>query len=387
MPTKSEQDRWLKIARGMLECPTAPLYEDLPAAHVRAFAAARKDLFFKVDAVGNVLLGYPARDAKKADPLVMVAHLDHPGFWVERVQGRRTKLKFMGGVQEGYPVKGSRLRFYKRGEAKAIGRGRLLKAEFGDGAFGRRRLLAGTAEIISGRADPGGYTMWDFPGFSLRNGKVVTRCCDDLMGAAAALCVLDELCRRKPKNGAAWALFTRAEEIGFLGTLWAIDKKWLPKSSRVISLECSRALPTAPQGQGVIVRVGDSASLFDPPFTEALRQACEAVKKKDKRFRYQRRLMDGGACEATAFVNAGYRSSGLALPLGNYHNQKGLDRGKKGMGAESVEVSDFTGEVQLLYEMAQMGKGLENLEGFVGRRMAERTQQARKDLTRISLLA
>jgi endoglucanase len=66
-------------------------------------------------------------------------------------------------------------------------------------------------------------------------------------------------------------------------------------------------------------------------------------------FRYQRKLMDGGACEATAFCASGYRASGLAVPLGNYHNAG--DAGP-GIEPETVMVSDWLAEVQLLVELA-----------------------------------
>ncbi|MCZ7647319.1 MAG: M20/M25/M40 family metallo-hydrolase [Planctomycetota bacterium] len=304
-----------------------------------------------------------------------MAHLDHPGFWIEDVDGARVHLAFRGGVSLKHAVRGSKLEFFRRGQPGPTGRGVLERAS---GAGGR--LQAARAKLVSGTAEPGGFAMWRFPGFSLRKGKVVARCCDDLLGAAAALCVLDELSRGKRRDTALWALFTRAEEVGFLGSLWAVHERLLPKDARVLSLECSRALPHAPQGGGVIVRVGDRASLFDAPLTEALRQACERLKKDDPSFRYQRRLMDGGACEATAFCAAGYRASGLALPLGNYHNQAGLDGGKKGIGAEHVAAADFAAEVRLLLALAREGRGWSELEGATKRRMAELTREALREL-------
>jgi endoglucanase len=47
-----------------------------------------------------------------------------------------------------------------------------------------------------------------------------------------------------------------------------------------------------------------------------------------QRFLFQRQLMDGGACEATAFAAFGFRSAGLSLPLRNYHNIGPSDRPK-----------------------------------------------------------
>src|SRR5262249_9205803 len=51
-----------------------------------------------------------------------------------------------------------------------------------------------------------------------------------------------------------------------------------------------------------------------------------------------------GTCEAVAFGLAGYRTTGVALPLINYHNV-GPDHA---IEPEIIDVRDFLGEVQLL---------------------------------------
>ena len=38
-------------------------------------------------------------------------------------------------------------------------------------------------------------------------------------------------------------------------------------------------------------------------------------------FKYQRNLMGAGGCEASAFKAFGYKVTGLAYPLGNWHNR------------------------------------------------------------------
>jgi len=79
---------------------------------------------------------------------------------------------------------------------------------------------------------------------------------------------------------------------------------------------------------------------------------------RDKSFRFQRKLMAGGVCEATAFSAYGLSSTCLCLPLGNYHNMGGLEGvlggKKKGrVGQEFVSVSDFHGLVELLAVIAR----------------------------------
>ncbi|HUF32317.1 MAG TPA: hypothetical protein VMN58_03795, partial [Acidimicrobiales bacterium] len=76
-----------------------------------------------------------------------------------------------------------------------------------------------------------------------------------------------------------------------------------------------------------------------------------AAAELESGLRHQRKLMDGGSCEATAFAAAGYRASGLALPLGNYHN--GADEGPAaGVAAEHVLVDDYLAEIALLTRLA-----------------------------------
>jgi len=325
----------LAIAAGLLSQPTVPFMEDLPAAHVRAFADER-GLDHQTDAAGNVVVKYgPA----SGPPLVLVAHLDHPGFHVEG-----DGLRFHGGLDARHAVEGSPLHFFRRGERDPVGEGTVVATTADERGF----LAGATADRAMGD-----FAMWGFPGWSVDAGahkgagglKTITaRVCDDLLGAAAILAVLDDLAASRPSTS-VWGLFTRAEEVGFLGAFEAIRLETVPRDADVLSLECSKALPHAPQGGGVIVRVGDRMSIFDPGLTAALERAAGTVDG----LAFQRRLMDGGACEATAFCAAGYRASGVAVPLGGYHNA--ADEGH-GIVAETVLVDDYLGEIRLLCSLA-----------------------------------
>jgi len=204
--------------------------------------------------------------------------------------------------------------------------------------------------------------MWAFPAYRVRRGRLHSRCLDDLLGVAAALVTLDEMNRRRPRGAHVWGYFTRAEEIGLFGALAGIRSRVIPRNARVLSLETSRALPNAPIGGGVIVRVGDARSLFEPRLMGVLHRFAQELADEEPAFRFQRRLMDGGSCEATAFCAAGYRAGGLALPLGNYHNMSGLDGGRKGIGAEHVAVDDFLAEGRLLVRLAEQSARLPELE-------------------------
>lgn len=348
MPARAS--RRLRIAAAVASRPTATRLEHAPAQAVRDFVRRTRGLSLDRDEYGNLVVRYPARKRPSAPPLVMVAHLDHPGFAVMEAGAKEAELEFRGGVMLPHARPGTALEFFAKG-GRLVGRGVLRKVDGKEGPGGAR-LAGGEARITSGRAAADGFAMWALTPFAVRRGIIVGRALDDLLGVAAALATMEEIARARPRGAHVWAVLTRAEETGFHGTLAAIRARTIPKRARVLSLETSRALPHAPMGGGVIVRVGDARSLFDAPLMHALHAEAKALAAADRKFRFQRRLMDGGSCEATAFCSAGYRAGGLCVPLGNYHNMKGLDGGPKGIAAEEVRVSDFDAEVDLLVRLA-----------------------------------
>ena len=166
---------------------------------------------------------------------------------------------------------------------------------------------------------------------------------DDQAGVAAILNAFvnvaqcDRPCR-------AWALFTRAEEIGFIGAIQAFREGIVPKHAVIVSVEASAQRPNAVLGGGVIVRTGDRRSCFDPALIAWLLSTATALQRENPSFHFQRALMDGGACEATAAQALGWRAAGLSLPLGNYHN-----RGPKGcLAPERIHADDLQGASALI---------------------------------------
>ena len=59
--------------------------------------------------------------------------------------------------------------------------------------------------------------------------------------------------------------------------------------------------------------------------------------------------MSGGVCEASAFNAWGYRATGVAFPLGNYHN--GADDGS--IAAEYIHRDDYLNGAALITEAAR----------------------------------
>jgi endoglucanase len=325
----------LGAAAAIASQPTAPLLEHLPREAVRRLAA-EAGLPSRSDEVGNLVVG-------RGRDLVLVAHLDHPGFAVEPADegDGSVLLTFRGGVRAGVAVAGSPVLLHRAAAAEPVGRAVLRTLDERGG-----RLKGAVADVVEGEAPPGGFAVWDVTGFHVADGRVTARACDDLLGVAAGLAALVVA-----GDSRASLLCTRAEEVGWYGALEAVRLGTIPDGATVLSLECSPMLPHAPQGGGVIVRVGDLRSIFDPALTEVLWQRAKALELVA-----QRRLMDGGSCEATVFCARGLRSSGLALPLAGYHNQPD-DRSASGPVAESVLVSDLEAEAALLRSLCEEPPG------------------------------
>jgi endoglucanase len=175
------------------------------------------------------------------------------------------------------------------------------------------------------------------------------------------------------------ALFTRGEEVGFIGALSVVRGRALPRGARIVSIEASLALPQAPQGAGPILRVGDRTSVFDDGLTRWLAQvATDLAAAKRSRFRWQRQLMDGGTCEATAFQRFGYRCAGLCVPLGNYHNMSPGGR----IAAESIRLGDLVGLTRWLEGLVRRDARRRRRGDPLRDRLVDSLRRRRADLAR-----
>lgn len=335
--------RVLAFARDLLSCPTAPFREGAVITRVLALTAQASRLSVRVDRDGNLWLA--RRGVRRSpSPLVLVAHMDHPGFRARtsrRANGAvAVDADFLGGVRPEF-FAGARVRFFT-GDGEIAARVTSVRR---DRASGDLRASLGAQRPVPA----GTFGMWDLPAFryaAARGGLVESRAVDDLAGVTAALALLDAADRIDPKRRVdVRALFTRGEEVGFIGALAAVASGGLPRRARIVSLEASKAFPHAPQGAGPILRVGDRTSSFDDGLTRWMgRVGAKLAGPRGKGFAWQRKLMDGGTCEATAFQLHGYRSAALCVPLGNYHNMG--DDGR--IRAESIRLSDLVGLVRFL---------------------------------------
>jgi putative aminopeptidase FrvX len=333
------------LLKSFCSIPTAPFAEHQVVEFVHRFVARRKKLSLRQDRFGNLLI--ELQPQSRLPRWVFTAHMDHPGFVAAKMlDGRTLKAAFRGWVKVDY-VQGTRVRFFDDlGEAAGV----VIAATVAD--YDQRAVPREVTVRINRPVAAGAPGMFDQGTGRYRGGKFLCRACDDLGGGAACLAMLDRLIRRPPKSPVA-VLLTRAEEEGFIGAIAACEHRTLlKKSDRVIAIECSSEQAAAPQGAGVIIRVGDRASIFNSALTYFLGQQAEELKKADRMFLYQRALMPGGVCEATVYDVYGYTAGSLCVALGNYHN---MDVKRRKIAPEYIDAADWRNMVKLFVRLAEHG--------------------------------
>jgi endoglucanase len=365
-----------RILIELLSIPTAPFAEHQVIAYIERFCLRRKHITLKRDRSGNVLVRVKAGNRKVAHPVCITAHLDHPGFVSEKMISRgQVRAFWRGGVPPEYFV-GARVRF-SVGDRWVQGRVTATKVGVKDG-----RKLVETAEIEVARdVPPGSIGMWDFPDPVIRGGKIYARACDDLAGAAAMLCAIDELASGG-KSCDAYFLFTRAEEVGFIGAIAACRLGTIPKKCVVVAMETSSERPFAKIGDGPILRVGDKATTFTHEATAYVQRVAQDLERQGK-FVYQRKLMDGGTCESSAYCRLGYEATGMCVALGNYHN---VDAAKKRLAPEYISVFDFENVVKWFVALARSPHPYSGRDDVLDARLAK-LEKSYKALLRGTVLA
>lgn len=334
MASRAAAERWLDQITAL---PTAPGLETEVIHWVEAWAGRRDDLRVRRDHGGNLHVRQKGRTGKL--PVIAVAHMDHPAFVLTSVRGREAEYEFRGGVRPEY-FPGATVEL-----TSSPGRqGRVVEH---DEKSNRGTILFSTEEARAGE-----IARWKLPKLASGTGLFQAPACDDLAGVAAALAALDQA-RSRPGLRHFSVLLTRAEEVGFVGAIHAARSGDIPPGARIISIEASRSSAQAPLGEGPVIRVGDASTVFDAELTNLISRSAAR-----SGIAHQRKLMAGGSCEATAFGAFGYRTTGLCLPLENYHNMGNLDQVERGRARaravpEVVSLSDFHGLVRLLLDAAK----------------------------------
>jgi putative aminopeptidase FrvX len=340
------------LAERLMRQPAVAGSEELVQAEVWNICRDH-DLRPEKDKFSNILVRFRT-DARKR-PVALSAHMDHPGFEIVRGSRRgEIRARFRGGVPDRYFRKDIPLRLMPGA----------IPARLGE-RNGKQFQIATKVALSSPR-----FAVWELTDFKLRDGRIYGRACDDLIGVSAVLATIIDLKRANARCNVL-GVITRAEEVGFLGALALAHSRGLPKNALVISLETSRELPPVKMGAGVIVRVGDRASIFDSEATRYLTEVATDIQKADDSFYWQRALMSGGACEGTAYQEAGFQTAAVCVALGNYHNCAANVK----IAEEFIDLSDACGMVRLLVAACEhIGKYNEYTQ-----RLGKRIEKLRKE--------
>ena len=387
------------VLEELLSLPTAAFAEHVVLEYIEHAIKALPNTTSRHDEHGNLFVHYRNRTGG-APPICLTAHTDHPGFVALKMLDERTLLAAFRGWVEPQYFHDERVRFWSDGRWIKGRVHKIVKSAPIVGIIGRTGRPEEVEIRVKEPVAPNSPGMWNLPDPKERDGRVYARGCDDIAGCAALLAMFQRLAE---KNAAAdvYGLFTRAEEVGFVGAIGAARSGTIPRDTPVIAIETSKEIPGVKMGDGPVLRVGDRTSVFTPSVTAFVdRVAKELVSRtappaekpaksgkkaqkaaKAKRpskkalaaqFRYQRKLMDGGTCESTAYMVYGYPTTGICVALGNYHNMN-AKRGR--IASEYISLSDWERMVDWFEALALDDKGVDaagsTLRADLDKRFAE----------------
>ncbi len=361
----------------LLTLPTAPFREKQIFNKI-SLTLNQESVPHFFDPIGNLVIGVESKRAYlekvrkhhrggSQEPLrVFIAHTDHPGFHGERwISDQELQIKWHGGSPTQY-LEGAKVWWSDTTASPAVqmGQGTLKKPQLDPAG---RHLDSAIIKLADSTVKNTKATNI-FGGFAFRapvwreQELIYTKAADDLVGCFSVLSIALDLWGKQRRNQKAppfIGLLTRAEEVGFIGAIGHFQLGWLegksqsPRPIICISLETSRTLPGAEIGKGPVVRLGDRFTVFDP---SGLRILSELASKALPG-RHQRRIMDGGTCEASAATVYGFPSIGISIPLGNYHNQSfegGPDASPtNGPAPEFVHSQDVAGMIELCHGLVK----------------------------------
>ncbi len=348
---RHQDQRALDILRELGSRPAVPFFEDGVARYVEE-TLERLGVDFSRDAYGNVIARYanaPYPAAGAQPPIAFVAHMDHPGFEIIEAGDGRLLARALGGV----PVASLR----KPTPVLAllpVGRripGEVFPPDEPLSTDQSERLVLVRLNVDVELVPPV-PVVFDLPDFVLDGDTIRMRALDDLAGCGSILAALERVVAGGAQTD-VYAVFTRAEEGGLFGARLMAEEGALPEETLVVSIESSPVIPGVAQGGGPVIRTGDAAYTFDAGAEQTLIAAREIIRERNPQYRCQRQLMSGGTCEATAFAVFGYRATGIAFPLGNYHNAATtIPDPDGGVASEYIRLSDYLGGVELIAEAA-----------------------------------
>lgn len=342
--------------------PAAPFHEWAVARHLLGWLATMDGVNYRRDEFGNIIAHYispgivATPESEREPPIAFVAHMDHPAYEIIRPaqasgDSGNSRL-YIAEAQGGVPVASMTHTvpaFILMPDGERISAViQPLPADSPERADGERlvEVRVDTDAELPLRAP----VIFDLPDFGIDGDTIRMRAADDLAGCAAILCALERIIADGGESD-FYAVFTRGEEGGLFGARLLAEAGTLPADTLVVSVETSSIIPGVTQGEGVVIRTGDRVYTFDSDAEQVFTVAANNLRAKDSEFKAQRQLMSGGGCEATAFAVFDYTVTGLAFPLGNWHNATTtIPDPDGGVDSEYISVTDYLSGVALIAE-------------------------------------
>ena len=334
-----------------------PFHEWGVAEHILGVLVTLDGVEYGRDDFGNIIAHYIAPsiaalpESEREPPIAFVAHMDHPGYEIfssdtASDSSRNYIARALGGVPAASMRKPTPAFVLLPDGERVPAEIRPLDA---DSSSEGDRLVSVHLESDAEFAIPAAV-VFDLPDFGIEGETIRMRAADDLAGCGSILSALEQLASSNAETD-FYAVFTRAEEGGLFGARLMAEAGTLPKNTLVVSVESSPLIPGVAQGEGPVIRTGDRVYTFDADAEQVFIAAQQSIRERDKDFKTQRQLMSGGGCEATAFAVFGYKVTGLAFPLGNWHNATTtIPDPDGGVDSEYISVSDYLGGVALMAE-------------------------------------
>ena len=348
-------ERGLEHLRDLGACPATPFFEELPARYITEVLRGAR-IEHRSDEFGNIISHIPTTAESSGPPVAFVAHMDHPGFEVVEIDGAGAVARAVGGVPAASLSKPVPV-FVLAPDGTRIPGVTEPHEDMTDPSdrTSDRLVRVGLDALID--LEPPLPVLFNLADFEMDDDTIRMRAVDDLAGCASILELLERVVREGPAAD-VFGVFTRAEEGGLFGARLMAEAGTLPKETVIVSVESSPVIPGVEQGAGPVIRTGDGLTTFDSEAERLLTAAVASIRQRVPEFKVQRQLMSGGVCEATAFSLAGYAVTGVAFPLGNYHNATTtIPDAEGGVAEEFIRVTDFLGGVELLAEAATLQQG------------------------------
>ncbi len=350
----------MDILAGLAKNPAVPFHEWGVAEHILGVLATLDGVEYGRDEFGNIIARYTAPsitalpDDEREPPIAFVAHMDHPGYEIVRPAdapddesgGKNYIAQALGGVPVASMTKPTPAFVLMPDGARIPAEIHPYNVEPSD----KEERLVGVRVESDAELPLPAPVVFDLPDFGIEGDTIRMRAADDLAGCGAILAALERLVADKAEADFI-AVFTRGEEGGLFGARLMAEAGTLPENTLVVSVETSSIIPGVEQGEGPVIRTGDRVYTFDADAEQVFSAALQSLRAKDSGFKAQRQLMSGGGCEATAFAVFGYTVTGLAFPLGNWHNATStIPDPDGGVDSEYISVSDYLGGVALMAE-------------------------------------